>query len=133
MKEIRQLPPMYTGGSFQVLRDEKLALSMNDNKVSLLDIQDFKLLASLVQENEDISTFALSPNQEYLATANKQSLIRVFNFSMEPQEFSKMECQKVFRTPNQVCLQVKFDPSSRFLAAGTTDSHIKIFDVIHGF
>lgn len=38
MKEIRQLPPMYTGGSFQVLRDEKLALSMNDMKISLLDI-----------------------------------------------------------------------------------------------
>ena len=52
---------------------------------------------------------------------------------MEPQEFSKMECLKVFRTPNQVCLQVKFDPSSRFLAAGTTDSHIKIFDVVHGY
>lgn len=71
MKEIRQLPPMHTGGTFQVLKDEKHALSMNYMKISLLDIQDFKLLASLVQENEDISTFALSPNQEYLATANK--------------------------------------------------------------
>ena len=44
---------------------------MNDMKISLLDIEEFKLLSSLVQENEDISTFALSPNQEYLATANK--------------------------------------------------------------
>jgi len=30
-------------------------------------------------------------------------------------------------------LELAFDPSSKFLAAGTADSHIKVFDAVKGF
>ena len=30
-------------------------------------------------------------------------------------------------------LEMTFDPSSKFLAAGTADSHVKVFDVRKGF
>jgi WD40 repeat protein len=30
-------------------------------------------------------------------------------------------------------LELCFDPSSRLLAAGTSDSHVKVFDVVKGF
>ena len=30
-------------------------------------------------------------------------------------------------------LELAFDPSSKFLAAGTADSHVKVFDVLKGF
>jgi WD40 repeat protein len=30
-------------------------------------------------------------------------------------------------------LELTFDPSSKFLAAGTADSHIKVWDVLKGF
>jgi len=30
-------------------------------------------------------------------------------------------------------LEMTFDPSSKFLAAGTADSHVKVFDVARGF
>jgi len=62
LREIRQFPPMHTGGAFHILKDERHALAMNDLKICLLDIQDHKLLATLEQENEDIATFAISPN-----------------------------------------------------------------------
>ena len=32
-----------------------------------------------------------------------------------------------------MCLELCFDPTSRFLAAGTSDSQVKVFDVIKGF
>lgn len=32
-----------------------------------------------------------------------------------------------------MCLEMCFDPSSRFLALGTSDSHVKVFDVVKGF
>jgi len=34
---------------------------------------------------------------------------------------------------NQMCLEVCFDPSSRFVAVGTADSHVKVYDVEKGF
>jgi hypothetical protein len=30
-------------------------------------------------------------------------------------------------------LEMAFDPSSKFLAVGTADSHVKVFDVVKGF
>ncbi len=32
-----------------------------------------------------------------------------------------------------MCLEVCFDPSSRFVAVGTSDSHVKVYDVDKGF
>lgn len=32
-----------------------------------------------------------------------------------------------------MCLECCFDPSSRFLACGTADSHVKVWDVEKGF
>lgn len=44
-----------------------------------------------------------------------------------------MEEIKVFKTTNQMVLEMQFDPSSKFLAAGTADSSVKVFDVRKGF
>lgn len=30
-------------------------------------------------------------------------------------------------------LELAFDPSSKFLAAGTADSHVKVYDIVKGF
>jgi len=38
-----------------------------------------------------------------------------------------------FKTPNQMCLEICFDPSSRFVAVGTADSHVKVYDVSKQF
>lgn len=50
-----------------------------------------------------------------------------------PQQFKDMECIKLFKTANQLVIEMAFDPTSKFLAAGTSDAHIKIFDVVGGF
>lgn len=44
-----------------------------------------------------------------------------------------MECSNTFRAQNQLVLEMAFDPNSKLLAVGTTDSHIKIYDVVNGF
>ena len=45
------------------MNDNIHALSMNDLKVTLYNIQNSQVEGTHVQENEDISTFALSPNE----------------------------------------------------------------------
>lgn len=49
------------------------------------------------------------------------------------QNFSQLEELKVFKTTGSMVLEMTFDPSSKFLAAGTADSAIKVFDVRKGF
>jgi WD40 repeat protein len=40
---------------------------------------------------------------------------------------------QTFKTLNQLGLEVTFDPSSRYVAIGTSDSHVKVFDTVKGF
>ncbi|CDW89939.1 transducin beta-like protein 3 [Stylonychia lemnae] len=129
----RDFQPLYTGGQFKILKDEQHALSLRDGKICLFSIETSKVLASLSQENEDILTFAISPNQQLLAISNKNYLIRLYKVPESIENFSQLEELSTFKTINQMVLEMNFDPSSKFLAAGTADSHIKVFDVRKGF
>ena len=102
MKELVKFPPAYTGGAFVVMKDEKHALGMNDMQVTLFNLKTMQVLGTLKQENEEISTFALSPDQQYLATSNKSDLIRIFKMpeALSYENFSKIECFSTFKTTN---------------------------------
>lgn len=47
--------------------------------------------------------------------------------------FGKMECLNAMKTQNQLVVEMEFDPTSKFLAVGTSDSSIKIYDALKGF
>ena len=138
LKEQKEFKPSFTGGKFQILKGGNLALCLNDHTISVLEIFTNQVLASHSQLNEDISTFSLSPNQQVLATANRNNLVRVYQMPFSDGEFDleafgKMECLNAMKTQNQLVVEMEFDPTSKFLAVGTSDSAIKIFDAIKGF
>ena len=47
--------------------------------------------------------------------------------------FGKMESLQAMKTVNQLVVEMEFDPTSKFLAVGTADSAIKIYDALKGF
>ncbi len=53
--------------------------------------------------------------------------------SMNGKPLTNLTLLHTFKTTGQMCLELSFDPSSRFLAVGTADSQIKVFDVVKGF
>eukprot|EP00347_Sterkiella_histriomuscorum_P000004 403377554 len=129
----RDFQPLYTGGAFQLMKDEQHCISLRDGKICLFNIETSKVLASFSQENEELLTFTLSPNQQLLAVSNKNYLIRVYQIPEDISSFSQLEEVKMFKTTGQMVLELSFDPSSKFLAAGTADSAVKVFDVKKGF
>ena len=133
MQELRKFEPSWTGGTFHFMKNNQYAISAYDLKVRVVELQTSQVIATLEQENEDISTFALSPNERLFATANKNNLIRIYEMPETLSEFGRMECVKVFKTDNSLVLELAFDPSSKYLAAGTSDSQIKVYDAINGF
>ena len=130
LKLTKAIPPLYTGGSFAVLRDERTCVALRDAKICIFDSVESRELATLAPENEEIVCFAVSPNQQLIALSNKNYMIRVFAM---PEEGWQFEQVKQFKTTGQMVLELAFDPSSRFLAAGTADSGVKVFDVAKGF
>lgn len=59
---LKELPPLYTGGSFALLKNDRHCLAMRDSKICVFDMTTSKALSVISQENEEILCFAVSPN-----------------------------------------------------------------------
>ena len=127
--------PAYTGGAFIVTKDCKHAFGLNDNKVALIEIATGQVKRTLGEEGEDILTMSISPNQKLLATSNKNYMIKVYRLPDQQEDGTewKPEVMQMFKSPGQLTLEMCFDPSSHFLAVGTSDSQVKVYDVAKGF
>ena len=132
-----EIVPAFTGGKFIMLKGSKFAFAHNNSQVSLIDVASGKVVGKIEQENEDLINFEVSPNQKLLATTNKGYLVRVYSIGEMPTNFDqewKHESQVVsFKTGSMLGLELCFDPSSRYVAIATSDSQIKIYDVMKGF
>lgn len=67
----KEIPPLYTGGSFALLKNDKHCLALKDSKICAFDVTTAKLLTTFEQENEEVLCFTISPNQHYLAVSYK--------------------------------------------------------------
>ena len=59
---VKEFPPLYTGGSFALLKNDRHCLGMRDSKICVFDLTTSKALTVISQENEEILCFAVSPN-----------------------------------------------------------------------
>ena len=55
-----------------------MAFAINDSKVSIFDTKTGDLVYTLFEENEEILSFAVSPNDKYICTTNKTFMTRVY-------------------------------------------------------
>ena len=101
LKIKREYGPVFTGGTFQVLKDGKHALCLRDDSITVYDTHSNSMISCLTLPKEDIVTFCLSPNGQMLALSNKSSLLRLFKMPEDLKLFGDMECLKTFKGGNQ--------------------------------
>lgn len=73
-----ELGPLYTGGKFLLSKDGKFAFALNSDKVTLFEVDSGVKITDVAEENEDVVTFTLSPNQQLLALSFKTFITRVY-------------------------------------------------------
>ena len=131
----KEFGPSYTGGQIVLTKDGTIAFALNNDKISIVEVDTGRVISEIHEENEDILTFELSKNQQILAASNKNYMVRVYKLPQDLTEIqpNSIKCFQVFRTQTSFGLELAFDPSSRFLAVGTSDSQVKVFDIQKGF
>jgi len=74
----KEFPPLYTGGKFTLSKDYRFAFALNSSKVTIFEFKTANLTYTLDEDNEEVINFAVSPNEKYIATTNKNFLTRVY-------------------------------------------------------
>ena len=74
----KEFPPLYTGGKFAISKDFKSSFALNNGKITIFDFETASLTYTLEEDNEEVINFAVSPNEKYIATTNKNFLTRVY-------------------------------------------------------
>jgi hypothetical protein len=75
-----EVAPLFTGGKFIASKDGVSAWGLNDMKVTHFTLKG-KEIATISEENEEVLTFCLSPNERLVATTNKTYMTRVYQLS----------------------------------------------------
>uniref|UniRef100_A0AAZ3RBE8 U3 small nucleolar RNA-associated protein 13 C-terminal domain-containing protein n=1 Tax=Oncorhynchus tshawytscha TaxID=74940 RepID=A0AAZ3RBE8_ONCTS len=111
--------------TLQISKDEKFIFCTCGTRVNVLQIVTGKIVHSIEQDDqEDITSFALSLDDEILVTASKALLLKQW-------DWKQAQCTRSWRAIHNVPIaSMTFDPTATLLATGGCDGTIKLWDVV---
>ncbi|MCI4385087.1 hypothetical protein PGIGA_G00046290 [Pangasianodon gigas] len=120
-----KIEPFYKGGKVQISHDEKHIFCTSGPRVNILQISTGKIVHSIEQDDqEDITSFSLSPDDEILVTASRALLLKQWDWKQE-------KCTRSWKAIHNVPVaSMTFDCTSTLLATGGCDGTIKLWDVV---
>ncbi|CAL8305723.1 unnamed protein product [Merluccius merluccius] len=120
-----KIEPFYKGGKVQISKDEKYIFCTCGSRVNVLEISTGKIVHSVEQDDqEDITSFALSYDDELLVTASRALLLKQW-------DWKQAQCTRSWRAIHTIPIaSMIFDPTSTLLATGGCDGTIKLWDII---
>ncbi|XP_068002591.1 transducin beta-like protein 3 [Melanerpes formicivorus] len=120
----RRIEPFYKGGRVQLSRDGKFMFCPCGTKLNIIDVETGALRSLQQDEEEDITSFVLSPDDEMLVTGSRALLLRQWSWREE-------RCVRSWRAVHTAPVaSMAFDSTSTLLATGGCDSTIKVWDMI---
>ncbi|XP_039973137.1 transducin beta-like protein 3 [Xiphias gladius] len=120
-----KIEPFYKGGKVQISKDEKHVFCTCGSRVNVLEISTGKIVHSVEHDDqEDITSFALSCDDELLVTASRALLLKQW-------DWRQAQCTRSWRAIHTVPVaSMTFDSTSTLLATGGCDGTIKLWDVV---
>ncbi|XP_068606297.1 transducin beta-like protein 3 [Brachionichthys hirsutus] len=120
-----KIEPFYKGGKVQISKDENYIFCTCGSRVNVLEISTGKVVHSIEHDDqEDITSFALSCDDELLVTASRALLLKQWNWR-------QAQCTRSWKAIHTVPVaSMTFDTTSTLLATGGCDGTIKLWDVV---
>nr|XP_054606507.1 transducin beta-like protein 3 [Nothobranchius furzeri] len=120
-----KIEPFYKGGKVQISKDEKYIFCTCGSRVNVLEISTGKIVHCVEHDDqEDITSFALSCDDEMLVTASRALLLKQW-------DWNQAKCTRSWKAIHTAPVaSMTFDPTSTLLATGGCDGTIKLWDVV---
>uniref|UniRef100_A0A8C6VR83 Transducin beta like 3 n=1 Tax=Nothobranchius furzeri TaxID=105023 RepID=A0A8C6VR83_NOTFU len=110
---------------FKTNKDEKYIFCTCGSRVNVLEISTGKIVHCVEHDDqEDITSFALSCDDEMLVTASRALLLKQW-------DWNQAKCTRSWKAIHTAPVaSMTFDPTSTLLATGGCDGTIKLWDVV---
>uniref|UniRef100_A0ABM5F138 Transducin beta-like protein 3 n=1 Tax=Pogona vitticeps TaxID=103695 RepID=A0ABM5F138_9SAUR len=120
----RRIEPFYKGGRIQMNQDGDYMFCGCGNKVNIVDMATGDVVRHIGQDDEaDLTTFALSHDDEILVTASHSLLLKQWDWLAN-------KCSRTWKAVHTAPVaSMAFDSTSTLLATGGCDSTIKVWDI----
>ncbi|XP_037544273.1 transducin beta-like protein 3 [Nematolebias whitei] len=120
-----KIEPFYKGGKVQISSDEKYIFCTCGSRVNVLEISTGKIVHCVEHDDqEDITSFSLSCDDEILVTASRALLLKQW-------DWRQAKCTRSWKAIHTVPVaSMTFDSTSTLLATGGCDGTIKLWDVL---
>ncbi|TDL28077.1 U3 small nucleolar RNA-associated protein [Rickenella mellea] len=130
----RIIAPLHTGGPIAVTPDGLSIVTCVDDEAILTRLGDGEEICRFVADGETIHSLCLTPSSAHLVLFTASLALHVFNIPSAEDSMSKKiraarTTPRAHEAPIHVC---KVDPNSKYLASGSADGVVKVFDLIHG-
>lgn len=119
-KPERTIEAVCSGGNFEFSKNADIAYSLHDGKVYCSNTSNMHVEKIIEFENEYFVTFTVRNN--LLVTTSKNGGLRIWNLVTST-------CLKYMGTGGSIVLDMKLDASCTYLACGTADRKVKVFDI----
>ncbi|XP_012727820.2 transducin beta-like protein 3 [Fundulus heteroclitus] len=120
-----KIEPFYKGGKVQISKDEKYIFCTCGSRVNVVEISTGKIVHCVEHDDqEDITSFALSCDDELLVTASRALLLKQW-------DWRQASCTRSWKAIHTIPVaSMTFDSTSTLLATGGCDATIKVWDVV---
>ncbi|KAL1740774.1 WD40-repeat-containing domain protein [Schizophyllum fasciatum] len=132
-KKARVVGPVYTGGPVAITQDGARLVTTLSEEVLLSEVASGEEICRFTSDTEDVTSLALTPTGTQLAVFSASLSLRIFDIPNNGDTKSVQPSRVVSRAhdaPVHVCT---VDPTSTYLASGSADGVVKVWDLARGF
>ncbi|KAF9650547.1 WD40 repeat-like protein [Thelephora ganbajun] len=136
----RVIGPLHTAGPVGLTPDGTRVITCVGERVVLTDIQSGRELCRFAGDTEPISSLAVSPCSKHLFVFSGSLSLRIFTLPISQSLQTNSDAKNVVHpdrvisraheAPIHVC---KVDPTSTYLASGSADGVVKVWDIHRGY
>ncbi|XP_076473049.1 transducin beta-like protein 3 [Babylonia areolata] len=124
---IQKFEAFYTGGNIQISKDGQFMFCGCSQQVKVLELETAKTTCTIGQEDEELTSFCVSPDDQFLVLATQNLLLRKWKWKNKELVHT---WKALHATP---VMSMGFDPTSTLLATGGSDCLIKVWDCIQQY
>ncbi|TFK56842.1 WD40 repeat-like protein [Heliocybe sulcata] len=134
-KKSKVIAPLHTGGPVAVTQDGTRLVTCVGEEAVLTDVKSGQEICRFMGDTESITSLCISPSSRHLLVFTNSLSLRVYELPASTTPLTKpihpiRVIARAHDSPVHVC---RTDPTSTYLASGSADGVVKVWDFVRGF